>query len=59
MAFWLQKGQALDISVAQKVQTLLCDYKSLHTRNPKALETPKKRSKLIQHLLVNAGDRLP
>lgn len=35
MTFWLQKGQALDISVAQKVKRLLSDYKCLDTGNSK------------------------
>lgn len=35
MASGLQKGQPLDISVAQKVKILPCDYKSLNTVNTK------------------------
>lgn len=57
MAFGLQKGQPLDISIAQKVKIFLCDYKSLETRKTKALETLKRRSKLIQRILVNARDQ--
>ena len=56
MAFWLQKGQPLDIYVAEKIKILLCDSESLAIRNIKSKRTPKRRAKLIPNLLVKPVD---
>lgn len=46
MAFWLLKGQYLDISVAQKAKILFCDYKSLDTSNTESPGSTKKEVKI-------------